>query len=49
MEIVSPTYVALRDGNQMMLAHAAPAPDYVAPAFRVRYPTSAIREAREHR
>ncbi len=37
VEIVSPNYFAVRDGNQMTTPRQHLPPDYVAPAFRVRY------------
>ena len=36
VEIMSPNYFALRDGNQMTTPRQHLPPDYVAPAFRVR-------------
>ncbi len=37
VEIMSPNYFALRDGNQVTTPRQHVPPDYVAPAFRVRY------------
>ena len=42
VEIMSPNYFALRDGNQVTTPRHHRPPEYVAPAFRVRY-----REERE--
>ena len=38
VEIMSPNYFALRDGNQATTPRQHLPADYVAPAFRVRYP-----------
>jgi small-conductance mechanosensitive channel len=37
VEIMSPNYFALRDGNQVTTPRAHLPPDYLAPAFRVRH------------
>ena len=37
LEIMSPNYFALRDGNQVTTPRQHLPPDYVAPAFRLRY------------
>ena len=46
VEIMSPNYLALRDGNQVTIPTAHLASDYVAPAFRVAARRSAPRSVR---